>query len=65
MISTVNLEMSLPDEDHPNIHWSNQLEELIAGEAEKCRGLSWIHQRAEKIANTQNNYIQILLTLLI
>jgi hypothetical protein len=59
VISTVNLEMSLPDEDHPNIHWSNQLEELIAGEAEKCRGLSWIHQRAEKIANTQNNYIQI------
>ena len=49
----------MSDEDNRDIHWSNQLEDLIAGEAEKCRGLSWIHQQAEQIASTKNNYIQI------
>ena len=46
-------------DEHPDIHWSNQLEDLIAGEAEKCRGLSWIHQHAEQIASARNNLIQI------
>ena len=45
--------------EHPDIHWSNQLEDLIAGEAEKCRGLAWIHQQAEQIASSRNNCIQI------
>lgn len=49
----------MSDEEKRDIHWSNQLEDLIAGEAEKCRGLSWIHQQAEQIASTKNNYIQI------
>ena len=49
----------MSDEENRDIHWSNQLEDLIAGEAEKCRGLSWIHQKAELIASTKNNYIQI------
>lgn len=41
------------------IHWSVQLEKLIAREAEKCRGLAWIHQRAEANQNYRNNMIQI------
>lgn len=41
------------------IHWSVQLEKLIAREAEKCRGLAWIHQRAESHQNYRNNMIQI------
>jgi len=41
------------------IHWSVQLETLIAREAEKCRGLAWIHQRAELHQNYRNNIIQI------
>ncbi len=42
-----------------DIHWSVQLEKLIAREAEKCRGLAWIHQRAEANQNYRNNMIQI------
>jgi hypothetical protein len=41
------------------IHWSDQLETLIAKEAEKCRGLAWIHQRAELQQTYNNNMIQI------
>ncbi|MEY4096957.1 MAG: Dishui lake phycodnavirus 1 [Pseudomonadota bacterium] len=47
------------DEDDRVIRWSNQLETIIAQEGEKCRGLAWIHQHAETIASSKNNYIQI------
>jgi hypothetical protein len=46
-------------DDDRVIRWSNQLEIIIAQEGEKCRGLAWIHQHAETISSTQNNYIQI------
>jgi len=45
--------------DDRNIHWSNPLEDLIAQEGEKCRGLAWIHQHAEQSLSTKNNRIQI------
>jgi hypothetical protein len=45
--------------DDRTIHWSTQLEDLIAQEGEKCRGLAWIHQKAEALAGKKNNYIQI------
>jgi hypothetical protein len=48
-----------PEEGTRDIHWSDQLETLIAKEAEKCRGLAWIHQRAELHQNYRNNIIQI------
>lgn len=41
------------------IHWSNQLENLIAQEGEKSRGLAYIHQRCEQIYNRKNNYLTI------
>ena len=47
------------DQQTREIHWSVQLETLIAREAEKCRGLAWIHQRAELHQNYRNNIIQI------
>ena len=46
-------------DDDREIHWSNQLEVIIAQEGEKCRGLAWIHQHAESIMSRKNNYIQI------
>lgn len=48
-----------PEEAAREIHWSDQLEVLIAREAEKCRGLAWIHQRAELHQNYRNNILQI------
>lgn len=45
--------------DDRNIHWSPQLEDLIAHEGEKCRGLAWIHQHAEQSLSKKNNIIQI------
>jgi len=41
------------------IHWSSQLEDLIAKEGEKCRGLAWLHQQASSLSQTRNNYIQL------
>jgi hypothetical protein len=48
--------MSLPDRD---LSWSHALETLIAQEGEKCRGLSWINQRAEVFYSKKNNWIAI------
>lgn len=42
-----------------DIHWSNQLEHLIAAEGEKARGLSWLHQKCEGLYNFKNNFIAI------
>lgn len=46
-------------EEHRAVHWSSQLEDIIAQEGEKCRGLSWIHQRAEQASAKKNNYIML------
>jgi hypothetical protein len=41
------------------IHWSHQLEELIAKEGEKCRAYAWVHQNTENYYNRRNNLVQI------
>lgn len=41
------------------IHWSSQLEALIAAEAERARGLAWIHMRSEQKYTYKNNIIAI------
>lgn len=46
------------DEDR-DLTWSSQLEDIIAGEAEICRGLAWIHQKAEGKLSSRNNLIAI------
>lgn len=48
--------MSIEDRD---IHWSSALEELVAAEGEKCRGLAWINQRAETYYSHRANAIAI------
>jgi hypothetical protein len=47
------------DDSSKEINWSSQLEDIIAQEGEKCRGLAWIHQKAEMKVSTRNNYIQL------
>lgn len=49
----------MAEEIDRDIHWSVQLEDLIAKEGEKCRGLAWLHQRAELTISKKNNAIQI------
>ena len=41
------------------INWSSQFENLIASEAERARGLAWIHMRAEQKFSFKNNIIAI------
>ena len=42
-----------------NIHWSKQIETVVAQEGEKCRGLAWLHQHSEERYTRYNNNIQI------
>jgi len=46
------------DEDR-DIHWSQPLEELVASEGEKARGLAWINQKAEVYYAHRANAIAI------
>jgi hypothetical protein len=46
-------------EDDRDIHWSQPLEELVASEGEKCRGLAWINQKAEVYYAHRANAIAI------
>lgn len=41
------------------INWSSQFENLIASEAERARGLAWIHLRSEQKFSFKNNIIAI------
>lgn len=45
--------------DERDINWTDQLEDLIGQEGEKCRGLAWIHQKAEQDTFRKNTCIQI------
>jgi len=47
------------DESEHHYTWSDQLESLIAAEAERCRGYAWINQRCEQMYNRKNNWIAI------
>jgi hypothetical protein len=49
----------MDDDSSKEIKWSSQLEDIVAQEGEKCRGLAWIHQKAEVKVSGRNNYIQI------
>lgn len=46
-------------EEERDIHWSQPLEELVASEGEKCRGLAWINQKAETYYAHRANAIAI------
>lgn len=46
-------------EDERDISWSTPLEELVASEGEKCRGLAWINQKSETYYAHRANAIAI------
>lgn len=46
-------------EEDRDISWSIALEELVASEGEKCRGLAWINQKAEMYYSYRANAIAI------
>lgn len=46
-------------EDDRDIHWSTPLEQLVASEGEKCRGLAWINQKSEVYYSHRANAIAI------
>lgn len=46
-------------DDDRDIHWSTPLEQLVASEGEKCRGLAWINQKSEVYYSHRANAIAI------
>jgi hypothetical protein len=46
-------------EDDLAVEWSDQLEDILAKEGERCRGLAWIHVRAEAMTAKYNTYVQV------
>ena len=42
-----------------NITWNDSLEALVAEEAEKCGGLSWLHMECEKYFSLHTNFIAL------
>jgi hypothetical protein len=44
---------------HEEIEWNDALEILICNEAEKCAGLSWLHNRSEALYSRRANWMQI------
>lgn len=48
------------EEEQPKpVEWNERLERLMAEEGEKCRGLAWLHERAEKKYSRWNTYIAL------
>jgi hypothetical protein len=46
-------------EEESKIEWSSQLEDILAQEGERCRGLAWLHTRAESYASKYNTFVQV------
>jgi hypothetical protein len=51
--------MSVSLKDDVQIEWSTQLEDILAQEGERCRGLAWLHIRAESLTSKYNTYVQV------
>jgi hypothetical protein len=47
------------EEPQKPVEWNDRLEKLMAAEGEKCRGLAWLHERAEKKYSRLNTYIAL------
>lgn len=47
------------EEEETKVEWSTQLEDILAQEGEKCRGLAWLHTRAEALTSKYNTYVQV------
>ena len=42
-----------------DVSWNKALEELLCEEAEKCSGLSWLHNKAEMLYSNRTTYLQL------
>jgi hypothetical protein len=51
--------MSVGASNEYNIEWSSQLEDILAQEGERCRGLAWLHIRAEALTSKYNTFVQV------
>jgi len=51
--------MSIAPKDETIIEWSSQLEDILAQEGERCRGLAWLHIRAESLTSKYNTFVQV------
>lgn len=49
----------MDDENKVKIDWSTQLEDILAQEGERCRGLAWLHIRSEILTSKYNTYVQV------
>lgn len=49
----------MSDDDKRDITYNVALEELIAKEAERCAGLSWMHTKAEAYYSIRNTAVQL------
>ena len=49
----------MSDDDKRDITYNAALEELIAKEAERCAGLSWMHTKAETYYSIRNTAVQL------
>jgi hypothetical protein len=47
------------EESDTSITWNDSLEALVAEEAEKCGGLSWLHMECEKYFSNYTNWIAL------
>lgn len=47
------------EESDTSITWNDSLESLVAEEAEKCGGLSWLHMECEKYFSNYTNWIAL------
>ena len=48
--------MNIDDRD---LHWTSQLEEVIAKSGEECRGYAWIHQKSEVVYSRYESMVSI------
>jgi hypothetical protein len=46
-------------DDQADISWNDSLETLIAQEAERCTGLTWLHTECERIFSIRTNWIAL------
>jgi hypothetical protein len=49
----------MSDDDKRDITYNGALEELIASEAERCNGLSWMHGKAESFYSLRNTAVTL------
>jgi hypothetical protein len=47
------------EKTYDDVEWSAQVEDILAAEGEKCRGLSWIHMRCEAEMTKYNTMVQV------